>query len=106
MELRIEKNIKWVAIVLTVLFVFKTVQSCNRGAKINTMDKKHTQTVDSLKSKNETAQDSIKRLNFELKLASERVKSATERANAVQSTAEKMKANTTVVVKGVEKENK
>ena len=48
-------------------------------------------------------QDSIKQLQFDLKIAEKMKESANERANAVQSTAEKIKANTTITVKGVDK---
>ena len=50
----------------------------------------------------EITQDSIKKLNFELKLANEQAEAAKERANAVQSAVEKVRSNTTITVKGAE----
>lgn len=102
------KNMKWFALALLFLFLFKSVQSCNRNMQINMGSKKYIEQIDSLskeyKEYKETTQDSIKKLNFELKLANEHANSANQRAEAVQSAVEKIKSNTTttVVVKGAE----
>jgi hypothetical protein len=58
--------------------------------------------IDSLKNLYTNSQDSIKKINFELKLAKEQTKAANDRASAVQSAVEKIKSNTTITVKGAE----
>ena len=103
-----ERYCKWFALGLLFLFLFKTVQSCNRNMKLNISSGTYIHQIDSLKQQyynyHELTQDSIKRLNFELRLANEKVNAANEKANAVQSAVEKIKSNTTttVVVKGAE----
>lgn len=49
------------------------------------------------------AQDEIKNLGYELKIAGIKVDAATERADAIQKTAEKIKQNTTIEIKSNEK---
>lgn len=101
------KNLKWFALALLFLFLFKTMQSCNRKTIINKGAKEYIHTIDSLEHKYNNcykdSQDSLKKLNYELKLANEQVKAANERAAAVQSAVEKMRSNTTITVKGAEK---
>ena len=100
------KNMKWFALALLFLFLFKSVQSCNRNMQINMGSKKYIEQIDSLsqeyKEYKEVTQDSIKKLNFELQLANEQASAAKERANAVQSAVEKVRSNTTITVKGAE----
>lgn len=102
------KNLKWITLALFFLFAFKSVQSCNRNMRLNITSGQYINQVDSLKNMYNTyykeSQDSIKKLNFELRLVSEHAKSADEKASAVQNAVEKMRTNTTttVVVKGVE----
>lgn len=102
------KNIKWIALILLFLFLLKSVQSCNRNMKLNIIENEYIIEIDSLKTLYndyyKVTQDSIKKLNFELQLANEHVKSANEKATAVQNAVEKIRANTTttVVVKGAE----
>jgi len=102
-----EKNIKYILIVVFILFIFKTTQSCSRNMRITTLDKNIEYLQDSLTTFHgsektllleqlEVAEDSIKELNYELRLAAERVLAADKRANAVQSTAEKIRDNTTI----------
>lgn len=102
----LSKNAKWFALVFLFLFLFKTTQSCNRKTQLRIGSKGYVEQIDSLqkeyRSYKETTQDSIKKLNFELKLATEHAKSADEKAQAVQSAVEKMKTNTTITVKGAE----
>jgi competence protein ComGC len=102
------KNIKWFALGLLFLLIFSSIKSCNRKIQLNMGTKQYIEQIDSLKNlysnyKEET-QDSIKKLNFELRLATEKAQSANDRASAVQSAVEKIKSNTTttVVVKGAE----
>lgn len=101
-----EKNMKWFALGLLFLFLFKSVQSCNRNMTINMGSKQYIEQIDSLKTLYGTyykvSQDSIKELNYELKLAKEQAHASDDRANAVQSAVEKMRTNTTITVKGAE----
>jgi len=101
-----EKNMKWVALILLFLLMFKFMQGCNRNMGNTIKEKTYVHTIDSLNKKynslKEESQDSIKKLNFELRLSSEKTKSANDRATAVQSAVEKLKSNTTITVKGAE----
>jgi hypothetical protein len=102
------KNMKWIALGLLFLLLFSSIKSCNRKMQLNMGTKQYTQQIDSLKTllnkTREDDNDSIKKLNFELRLATQRENSANEKASAVQSAVEKIKSNTTttVVVKGAE----
>lgn len=112
----IEKNLKYIAIGLLLLFLFTKIQSCNRNMTINILNKDITQLKDSLNSfhnsektvllnKLNIAKDSIKELNFEIRLAQDRAISADKRANAVQSTAEKIRDNTTINIENKNSKN-
>jgi len=98
------KNMKWIALCLFLLLCFKSIQSCNRNMNITIVQKEYTHIIDSLNKKcNELEKETtatINQLQFELRLQSERAGEANKRAEAVQSVAEKMKANTTINVKG------
>jgi len=104
----LSKNLKWITLILLLLFLYKSVQSCNRNMKFNITSKQYITQIDSLKdlytSYYKKTQDSIKRLNFELQLAKEQARLSDEKAKAVQTAVEKIRTNTTttVVVKGVE----
>lgn len=103
-----EKNLKWFALGLLFLFLFKSVQSCNRNTMLNMGTKQYIEQIDSLKNMHESyvkiTSDSIKELNYLLRIAEEHAKSADQRATAVQSAVEKLRANTTttVVVQGAQ----
>ena len=103
-----DKNMKWIALALLFLLTFKSIQSCNRNMRLNINSGTYIHQIDSLQNQYNVyykeSQDSIKKLNFELKLANEHAIEADKRANAVQSAVEKIKSNTTttVVVKGAE----
>lgn len=56
----ISRNIKWIAIVLFILFLFKNVQSCNRRVALNTQERRHTELVDSLRQNKNSEIDSLK----------------------------------------------
>jgi len=103
------KNSKYFYIVFVILFLFFGVKSCNRGMTISKLEKEKTYIVDSLHSMYQNqietleidlsiAKDSILVLNYEVKLAAKGELSANERANAVQSTAEKIKENTKITI--------
>jgi len=106
----LSKNLKWITIGFMCLFLFKCTESCNRGTKITRIEKKYEYVIDSLNTSyrnyQETSEDSIDKLNFELKLSVDHAKSANERANAIQNTVDRVKSNTTVVVKREEEKNK
>lgn len=96
------KSTKWFLLAFVLLFLFKSVQSCNRNMKLNITSKQYIHIIDSLENKYniyyKESQDSIKELNFQLRLATERVEAAENRANAIQNVAEKVRANTTTTV--------
>lgn len=118
----LKKNLRYITIIIFALLLLKSVQSCNRKMSLNTADKKHKIEVDSIKkefngviSVYENEIDSlegelvardfmIKDLTADLKIAGVKVNAAERRANAIQKTAESIKANTTIEVKGVERD--
>jgi len=102
-EIFFKTNCKWFAIAFLLLFLVKGIQSCNRNNIIESNKVQYKIESDSLKQQTKIYEDSIKILQFDIKLANQGTMSANERAAAVQSAAEKIKANTTVIVKGVEK---
>jgi len=99
----ISKNLKWITLGLLLLFMFKFIQSCNRGTEIGIQKANYEIKVDSLTREAKIYVDSVKQLNFELKIANNKALSADEKAAAVQSAVEKLKSNTTITVKGADK---
>jgi hypothetical protein len=101
-----EKNMKWFALALLVLFLFKSVQSCNRNMGTSLTEKEYKHTIDSLEKKYDILYKEtsvrIGELEFQLKLEKKRAEDADKRADAIQSVAEKMRSNTTVNVRGAE----
>ena len=122
MERWLRKNLKYIAIILLALFLIKTTQSCNRKMSIRTLEKNlttecdsllndkdqiiSTQSIenDSLKIEIVTRDYMIKDLTSDLKIAGVRVDEAQRRADAVQRTAEKVKSNTTIEIRGAERD--
>jgi len=122
MEKWLKKNLKYVTLVLLALFLLKNTQSCNRKMALRTQEKnlsiehdsivkeKNTyiysleNTIDSLETENLTKDFLIKDLSNDLKIAGVRVDAADRRADAVQRTAEKVKSNTTIEIKGAEQD--
>lgn len=109
------KNMKWILIVVSFLLIIKFVQSCNRDMTITTMTNEITHLEDSLSSMYGTEKATLllqlkdcntekTQLEYEVKLANSQRDGANKRADAVQSTAEKTRSNTTstIVVKGAE----
>ena len=102
------RNCKWFLLVFVILFLFKTMQSCNRNMKLNITSGQYIHMIDSLKkdySKLEKESNTtINQLKFELKLANEKADASENKAKAVISVAEKIRANTTTTinVKGAE----
>lgn len=97
------KNMKWITFIFMFLFLFKSIQSCNRKNQIDINSKKYIEQIDSLKIINNKYNDSIKRINFLLEIENNRANYANERASAVQNAVEKLKSNTTIVVKSSNK---
>ncbi len=97
------KNMKWFTLVFLLLFLFKSIQSCNRNMGIRLSEKKYKYTIDSLTKKYDILEKEssarIKEIEFELKLQKEKVEGANKRADAIQSVAEKVKTNTIVNIR-------
>lgn len=122
MEKWLRKNLKYITIILLALFLVKNIQSCNRKMSIRILEKNLTTEcdsllndrnqiissqsieIDSLKSEIITRDYMIKDLTTDLKIAGVRVDEAQRRADAVQRTAEKVKSNTTIEIKGAEQD--
>ncbi|MFW6310801.1 MAG: hypothetical protein ACOC1K_01045 [Nanoarchaeota archaeon] len=122
MENWLKKNLKYVTIAFVFLFLFKSFQSCNRNATIRIQEKKLTSecdsivnyrnsiinqyslVVDSMEKELITKEFIIKDLTSELKIAGVKVDEAERRSQAVQRTAERVKYNTIIEFKGVEKD--
>lgn len=100
------KNMKWFALAFFILFLFKSIQGCNRNMGTQISEKEYKHIIDSLTKKYDILEKqssaTIKQLEFELKFEAERASEANKRAEAIQSVAEKVKANTTVNVRGAE----
>lgn len=96
------KNMKWFALAFFILFLFKSVQSCNRNMGTRTTEKEYKHTIDSLTKKYDILErqssNRIRDLEFELRLETEKTEEANKRAAAIQSVAEKVKTNTTTTV--------
>ncbi len=112
----IERNLNYIAIILVFLFVIQSFRGCinsssasrekkvlitNFESKLNKKDSiivlKNIQ-YDDLSELLDVAQDEIQKLGYELQIAGVKVDAATERANAIQRTAEKIKQNTTITI--------
>lgn len=123
MEKWLRKNLKYITLILLALFLLKTTQSCNRKMALRTLEKNlntecdsllndKTQIIltqsfeiDSLESDIWAKEYIIKDLENELKIAGVRVNAAERRADAVQRTAERVKSNTTIEIKGAERDS-
>jgi len=108
-EVFFNKNIKYIALILMFLLFIKTFQSCTRNMTIKRLNKEIIHIDDSLKTKHNIekellmlqlskANDSIQNLNYRVKLGEDRVKGANRRADAVESTASKIKENITTTI--------
>ena len=122
MERWLRKNLKYITIILLALFLVKNTQSCNRKMSMRIMEKNLTAEcdsllndknqvissqsieIDSLKAEIITRDYMIKDLTTDLKIAGVRVDEAQRRADAVQRTAERVKSNTTIEIKGAEQD--
>ena len=111
----IKKNLKYITIALIVLLLFSKMQSCSRNLSHKAEVKELIIEKDSIKNTLSFANQElltqvndqymvIKELQYELKIAGVRAEEAQKRANAVLTTAEKIKTNTTIEIKGAEKD--
>lgn len=109
-----KKNLKYITLILLALFLIKSSQSCNRNMANKRLTKENTYLVDSLNTMHGTEksqllielrdiQDSIQKLNYEVKLANAERDAANRRADAVQSTAEKIRENTSITIENKSK---
>ena len=96
------KNIKWFALAFFILFLFKCVQGCNRGMNTRAIESQNKHLVDSLQKTITELDDSIKTVNWKNKMLKSQAEFEKNKADAVQSVAEKMKSNTTVNVRGAQ----
>jgi len=104
-----KKNLKYVALILLFLFFIKSFQSCNRNMQVKKLNKENTYLVDSLTTMHTTEKgeyliqlqecgDKVKELEYEVKLANSERDAANKRADAIQSTAERIRDNTTIKI--------
>ena len=111
-----KKNLKYITLIILALFFIKSFQSCNRNMMVNKLEKEIIYLNDSLSTMHGSeksqlllelreANDSIQELNYELRLAQDRVDAANKRADAVQSTAERIRDNTTITIENKSEED-
>jgi len=104
-----KKNLKYVAIILLGLLMLKSFQSCNRNMANKRLTKEIVHLGDSLSTIYATekgvyvmqlqeCEDENQRLEYEVKLANSERDAANRRADAVQSTASKIRENTTIKI--------
>ena len=104
-----EKNLKYIAMILLALFFLKSFQSCNRKMENTKLDKEIVYLNDSLNTMHGTEKATLlfqledcnnekQHLQYEVKLANAERDAANRRADAVQSTASKIRENTTIKI--------
>lgn len=67
------KNLKWITILLFVLFLFKSVQSCTRSMNVTSLERKTTYTIDSLIKKVDILERKIELCESEVKIKDEMI---------------------------------
>ena len=104
----IDKNLKWIALSLLFLFSIKSIQSCNRKNALIIKETQYHNSIDSLHALNIQYLDSLHKLtiywNTRVEIEVNKANYADQRAAAVQSAVEKLKSNTTIVVKNDDKQ--
>jgi len=95
----LQKNFRYVIIILVILLAFSKCQSCNRDNTNKKITKEFKVIKDSLNNEITYLNDSIKGLNYKLQIANERASSADKRANSIQETAAAIKTNSTTTIK-------
>lgn len=114
MEIWIKKNLRYITIAFIVLFLFKSMQGCSRKMANTKQKKYYTEKIDSLNKINMKIVDSlnneilvrtflIKDLSSELKISGIKYDEAQKRADAVQKTVSSIRTNTTIEIKGINK---
>ena len=98
LETFFKKNMIWFFVIVSLLFCFKSIQSCNRDNKIIKLEKQNVYNIDSLNKIIANKNVKIIELSLELKSAGDMLDMANQRANSIQSTAEKITKNTTVKI--------
>lgn len=122
MEKWLKRNLKYITLIALALLVMSRIQSCNRkmGSRItekNLIEERDSLLndkdliinqknfiIDSLEAENLTQEFLILDLTNDLEIAGVRVDAAERRADAVQRTAERVKTNTTIEIKGAERD--
>jgi hypothetical protein len=108
------KNLKYIAFIFFALFIIKSAQSCNRDMATKRIVKENAYVVDSLNAIIDTdkgtyimqlkdCNDNVQELQYEVKLANSERDAANRRADAVQSTAEKIRENTSITIENKSK---
>lgn len=108
-EIFFKKNIKYIVFILFFLFIIKSFQSCNRNMTIKKLNKEIVNLNDSLSTtygiEKETlvlqlreCEKEVQKLQYDVKLAESEKNAANRRADAVQTTASKIRENTTIKI--------
>ena len=118
----LKRNLKYITLILLTLLIIGRIQSCNRKMGTRIREKAMTEECDSLmlgqqniinnlnveieslKTEIITRDYEIMDLEKDLEIAGIKVNAAERRADAVQKTAEAVKANTTIEIKGAERD--
>ena len=95
------KNMKWFALAFLILFLFKSVQSCNRNMGIIITEKKTTHLIDSLEKNTTQLVDTVKNLRWENRLLVNKLESEKSIRQAVQSVAEKQAGKNTTIINNI-----
>jgi hypothetical protein len=104
-----KKNNKWILLVVSVLFVIKSVQSCNRNMVIQVKETEIVNLQDSLSTMFGTEKEElvlqlrdceaeVVKYKHQADIANTRAEAAERRADAVESTASKIRENTTIKI--------
>jgi len=122
MEKWLKRNLKYITLILLVLFIISKIQSCNNNMGSRVTEKNLVIERDSLLYEKDiiihqkdlvikdlreeiiTKDYEIKDLERDLEIAGIKVNAAERRADAVQRTAERVKSNTTIEIKGAERD--
>ena len=104
-----KKNNKWILLAVSVLFVIKSVQSCNRNMVIQTMDSEIVELNDSLNTILETTEESlllqlqdcksdVVEARHERDIYKTRAEAAERSENNMRETLRNLKENTTITI--------
>lgn len=96
-----EKYMKWFALAFLLLFLFKSVQSCNRNMGTRVTEKQTKHMVDSLNKDRNQLVDTVKTLRWENKILRNSLESEKSIRQAVQSVAEKQAGKNTTIINNI-----